>query len=267
MPYSSLSSNIKQKGSSSSSLIILVVVLVALCGYLIYKVQVLEGRVKGVETVISGAQPQPEKPIELSKVKALFTKGNVAFGDAKKKVLFVEFADPSCPYCHAGVYGADEIFQGKFKTVANGGTYLPPVQEMKKLVDEGKAGYVWVYAVGHRNGEIAAQALYCANDQGKFWDVHNLLYSKAGYDLINNDVKNDKANAPKIVEYLASVVDGPHLQSCLDSGKYSKKLDSDMQVAQDFGFQGTPMFVVNTKKFAGAYSFAEMQADVTKALN
>jgi hypothetical protein len=33
--------------------------------------------------------------------------------------------------------------------------------------------------------------LYCAKEKGKFWEVHDLLMSAAGFDLVNNKVKND----------------------------------------------------------------------------
>lgn len=92
------------------------------------------------------------------------------------------------------------------------------------------------------------------------------MFTKVGYDLINNDVKNDKANAPILVDYLAQVVDAGQLQTCLESGKYAKKLTEDMQSAQTLNFSGTPMFVVNTKKFAGAYSYENMKADVETAM-
>lgn len=243
-------------------------VLVAVLGvYLVYKVQTLEMRVKQVEDVISGATAQKEeKPIDIKNVKALFKKGNMTFGNTNAKALVVEFSDPSCPYCHAAAYGADEIFQGKFKTVENGGQYQSPVQAFRKLAEEGKIGYVTLYANGHGAGELTAQALYCAYEQGKYWEAHDLLFTNDGYNLINNDVKNDVANAPKLVEYLAGVLDGNALQTCLESGKYAKKLAEDMQSAQTLNFSGTPMFVVNTKKFAGAYSYENMKADVESAM-
>jgi protein-disulfide isomerase len=233
----------------------------------VYKVQGLEARVKKVEDVISGATAQQaDKPLDIKNVKALFKKGNMVFGNQKAKALVVEFSDPSCPYCHAAAYGADEIFQGKFQTVENGGKYQSPVQAFRKLAEEGKIGYVTLYANGHGAGELTAQALYCSYEQGKYWEAHDLLFTKVGYDLINNDVKNDKANAPILVDYLAQVVDAGQLQTCLESGKYAKKLTEDMQSAQTLNFSGTPMFVVNTKKFAGAYSYENMKADVETAM-
>ena len=255
------------KRGAASLAIILGILLAALALYLVYKVQGLEARVKKVEDIVSGATAQQEeKPLDIKNVKALFKKGNMVFGNQKAKALVVEFSDPSCPYCHAAAYGADEIFQGKFKTVENGGTYQSPVQAFRKLADEGKIGYVTLYANGHGAGELTAQALYCSYEQGKYWEAHDLLFTSAGYNLINNDVKNDKANAPKLVEYLAQAVDGAQLQTCLESGKYAKKLAEDMQSAQSLNFSGTPMFVVNTKKFAGAYSYENMKADVEAAM-
>lgn len=255
-----------QRGIASPA-IVLGVLFAILTVYLVYKVQTIETRVKQVEDVISGASAQKEeKPIDIKNVKALFKKGNMTFGNSNAKALVVEFSDPSCPFCHAAAYGADEIFQGKFTTVANGGQYQPPVQAFRKLAEDGKIGYVTLYANGHGAGEITAQALYCAYEQGKYWDAHDLLFTKAGYDLINNDVKNDKANAPKIAEFLTSVLDSATLQTCVESGKYAKKLTEDMQSAQTLNFSGTPMFVVNTKKFAGAYSYENMKADVDAAM-
>ncbi len=255
------------KRGASALPIVLGILLATLAVYLVYKVQGLEARVQKVEDVISGATAQQQdKPIDIAKVKALFKQGNMVFGNSKAKALVVEFSDPSCPYCHAAAYGADEIFQGKFKTVENGGTYQSPVQAFRKLAQEGKIGYVSLYANGHGSGEVTAQALYCAYEQGKYWEAHDLLFTKEGYDLINNDVKNDKANAPKVADYLAQVLDSSKLQSCIESGKYAKKLTEDMQSAQTLGFGGTPMFVVNTKKFAGAYSYADMEATVKEAM-
>lgn len=263
--FTDFSSNKHKQRGAGSLLVVLTVVLTILAGYLVFKMQGIDTRLKEVEKTVAGAQPQPEQPIDLNKVKALFKKGNMTFGDAKSKVLVAEFSDPSCPFCHAAAYGADEIFQGRFKTVANGGEYMPPVQEFRKLAQEGKIGYVALYANGHGNGEIAQQGLYCAYEQNKYWEAHDLLFSQAGYDLINNTVKNDKAKIPDLVNYLSSAVDATALQSCLESGKYANKLNEDMQTAQTVNFSGTPMFVVNTTKFAGAYSYKDIEPAVKGA--
>lgn len=267
---------ILQKGAISLSTI-LTVTLVIVGLYLIFKVNTHEERIKAVETKVgqgvTAQQGEQNAPLDFDKVKALFKKGNIVLGDANKvKTLIVEFSDPSCPFCNVAA-GADQTIaesmdpQGKrFVWKENGGTYEPPLPEIKKLVDEGKAAFVQLYANGHGAGEIASQALYCAHDEGKFWEAHDLLYTKAGYDLINDKVKNDVAQSSLMAEYLSTATDQTKMETCLSSGKYANKLKEDMATAQEMGFSGTPMFIVNTQKFPGAYSFADMKPAIDAAL-
>lgn len=215
------------------------------------------------------AAPEAAKPVTLDQVKALFTDKNLAFGKKDSKVLFVEFSDPSCPYCH--VAGGKNPSLNKqvgpqFIMAKDGGTYLPPVPEMKKLVDSGKAAFVWVYANGHGNGELGTKAMYCAKEKGKFWEVHDLLMSEAGYKLMNEQVKNDVAKAGEMADFLKSAVKADDMKSCLESGKYDDRITGDMAIAQEFGFKGTPSFFVNTTNFGGAYSYKDMATVVEKAL-
>ncbi len=257
--------------------VVMVVLLIAgsfLIGRLSAQVEYLKGGV-GVAAAPTAApqqqqQQQKAPAVTLDQVKDLFDKNkNIVFGDKTKKVLFVEFSDPSCPYCHvaAGLNGAlNKQIGTQFTMVADGGSYIPPVPEMKKLVESGKAGFVWMYANGHGNGELATKALYCANEKGKFWQVHDLIMTQGGYDLLNNVVKNDKAKAGELAEFVKSAMNANDLKNCLESGKYDGRIAGDMSVAQAMGFNGTPHFLVNTTPFIGAYSFKDMQTAVDAAL-
>ena len=215
------------------------------------------------------AQPEAAKPVTIDQVKALFTDKNLAFGKKDSKVLFVEFSDPSCPYCHVAAGKNPNLNKqagAQFAMAKDGGSYLPPVPEMKKMVDSGKAAFVWIYANGHGNGELGTKAMYCAKEKGKFWEVHDLLMSEAGYKLMNEQVKNDVAKAGEMADFLKSAVRAGDMQSCLESGKYDDRIASDMAIAQQFGFKGTPSFFVNTTNFGGAYSYKDMAPAVEKAL-
>jgi protein-disulfide isomerase len=217
----------------------------------------------------AAAQPAAQPTVTLDQVKALFTSKNLAFGNKESKVLFVEFSDPSCPFCHVAAGKNPSLNKqagSQFTMVKDGGTYIPPVPEMKKLVDAGKAGFVWLYANGHGNGEMATKALYCAQEKGKFWEVHDLLMNETGYKLLNDDVKNDIAKAGTLAGFLKSAVSASEMQACLESGKYDNRITDDMAVAQQFGFRGTPSFFINQTNFAGAVSFKEMQPTVDKLL-
>lgn len=223
------------------------------------------------ETTQQAAAPQPVK-VELNQIKDLFSDNElIKFGDANKKVLLVDVSDPSCPYCHAAAgknSALNKQIGAQFLLTADGGTYVAPVPEMKKLVDSGKAGYVFLYQNGHGNGEMGTKAMYCANEKGKYWEVHDLLMTEKGYDIVNNVVKNDVGKAPDMAEFLKSAYPNvEEMQACLESGKYNDRLAKDQQIAQSLGVGGTPGFYINTTNFAGAYSWKDMESAVNSALN
>ncbi|MDD2766801.1 MAG: DsbA family protein [Candidatus Moranbacteria bacterium] len=219
---------------------------------------------------IGTQQQQPDEPtVTMDQIQGLFNGKNITFGKKNAKVVFVEFSDPSCPYCNIAAGQNPNLNKSagpQFTMVKDGGKYVAPVPEMKKLVDAGKASFVWVYANGHGNGEMGTKALYCGFEKKKFWEVHDLLMSEAGYNLMNNDVKNDKSKAGVIAEFLKSAVKPGDMQSCLESGKYDGRIAEDSAIATTFGMSGTPKFFVNTENFKGAYSFTDMQSVVDKYL-
>lgn len=210
--------------------------------------------------------PQPQaQTVTLEAIKALFNDKNIVFGDKNAKNLLVEVADPSCPYCHvaAGLNPSLNTQLGsRFTLVSQGGTYIPPVPEMKKLVDSGKAALVWIYTPGHGNGEMGTKALYCANEKGKFWPVHDKLMTEQGYSLLNDQVKNDKSKSQELANFLSDVFNAADMKACLGSGKYDVKLTEDIATARQLGVNGTPGFFINTTNFAGAYSWKDMESSV-----
>jgi len=226
-------------------------------------------------TPAAGAAPT----VTLSQIKDLFKKDIIKFGNANSKLLFIEASDPSCPFCHIAGGKDPELNSqsAQFKMVADGGTYVAPVPEMKKLVDSGKAAFAYIYSPGHGNGEMGIRALYCAFEKGKFWEVHDLIMSEKGYEIQNGTdpagtpstgivVKNDKTKSGDLANFVAPAIDPAFMKSCLDSGKYDARLASDTQLASSLGVQGTPGFFINAQNFAGAYSFKDMQSAVDAAL-
>jgi len=247
-------------------LVILAIGLAFFSGTLWQKVKNLE-KGQSTTTVQPTAKAQPK--VSLETIKSLFDKDLIKIGDKDSKVIFVEISDPSCPYCQAAA-GLNPTLNNQmgpqFKLVKDGGTYVAPVIEMKKLVDAGKASFVWIYSPGHGNGELGTKALYCANEKGKFWEAQDLLMTSKGYDLLNNTIKNDITKSGTLVTFLKSAVDSTFLKECLDSGKYDARLANDTQIASSLGFQGTPDFFVNDKNFAGAVSYEQMRSVIDGAL-
>ena len=221
-------------------------------------------------TVTTTAAPTATAAVTLDTMKTVFKGDHIKFGNENSKVLFVEFSDPSCPYCHIAGGKDPELSKSagaSFQYDTDGGTYIPPMREVKKLVDAGKISYAWIYNNGHGNGEMGTRALYCANEKGKFWEAHDLLMSYSGYNLLNNTIKNDKTQSASLADFLKLAVDANEMKSCIDSGKYDSRLTSDMALAKTFGSSGTPGFYINTTNFAGAYSYSDMKPVIDAALN
>ena len=225
---------------------------------------------KDTDTEEVDNQPAAVKPaVGMDQIRDAFDEAFIKFGDTNKKVVFIEVSDPSCPYCQIAGGKNGELNKeagARFTLVADGGTYVAPVTEMRKLVDSGEAAFAMIYKNGHGAGEMAMKALYCAYEQGKFWEANDLIMSSAGYDLVNNTVKNDKTKSGVLADFLSSVVNKNDMKTCLDSGKYDNQLKADSSTATSIGVNGTPGFYVNETNFSGAYSYADMESVVKAAL-
>ncbi|HSA84234.1 MAG TPA: DsbA family protein [Patescibacteria group bacterium] len=252
-------------------LVLALVICAFLLGMLTNKVTILEKQVgtpsttTATTTVDPAAAGQPVQPTaNIETIKALFDSGkHITFGDANNKNLIVEVADPSCPYCQAAGGLNPELnaqIGPQFTPESEGGTYVAPVLEIEKLVEQGEASFVWIYFPGHGNGEMGTKALYCAHDQGKFWPVHNKLMTKEGHDLLEKTVTNDTTKSQELVDFLSGAADTGALKECIDSGKYDNRLTEDQAVATTLGIQGTPGFYVNETSFPGAYSWKDMES-------
>ncbi|MBU1000164.1 DsbA family protein [Patescibacteria group bacterium] len=227
-------------------------------------------KVADVQPSAVPTQQAPQQPvITLDQVKKAFSSSAIKFGDTNKKLIVLEISDPSCPFCSIASGQNSELNKeagSRFTLVADGGTYLAPVPEIEKLVKNGTASFAWIYTPGHGNGEMGTKAMYCANEQGKFWEVHDLIMSAKGYDLMNNTVKNDKTKSGEMADFLSSAADPAFMKSCLGSDKYDNRLKEDVGVAQSLGVSATPGFFLNDAPFAGAYDYKDMEITVKTAL-
>ena len=106
---------------------------------------------------------------------------------------------------------------------------------------------------------IAAQAAYCAGDQGKFWEMHDTIfanYSNVGYTIKELNTMAGNLN-----------LDENALNECMDSGKYVEQIIQDAQAAQAVGITGTPSFTLNGQLVAeGNRDFAFFQQQIEDAL-
>jgi protein-disulfide isomerase len=99
----------------------------------------------------------------------------------------------------------------------------------------------------HQYAEKAAEASECADDQGKFWEYHDLLFANQSA----LDVDSLKSYAAQLG------LDTAKFNDCLDSGKQTSEVQKDAADAQAAGATGTPAFFVNGLLVSGALPFED----------
>jgi protein-disulfide isomerase len=118
---------------------------------------------------------------------------------------------------------------------------LPTVE--RKFILSGRAKLeVRPIAILGNGSVLAAQASACANEQGRFWDYHHILYA-------NQKGKREQQTAEDLKRYAAaSSHDMERFNSCLDSGKFATTVSNDTEAATQMGVTSTPTIFVNGRK-------------------
>jgi len=130
-------------------------------------------------------------------------------------------------------------------------------QIIENLIDTGKANLVFVdLAFLGRDSPKAAAATYCAEEQGKYWEYHHLLYSS------QQGIDDGWANSERLKAFAFSLdLDMEMFNSCVDSGKFSKRVQFNIAEAVKQGATSTPaFFIINSEgkqqKISGAQPFS-----------
>ncbi len=242
----SLLKKIPMPKSYTPVLVVLLIVASFLLGMLVTKVQYLEsGAVTGTPSQAqAGAQQQQPANAAQPGAKVDVTAGNLpAQGDPNAKVKVVEFADFQCPFCEQW-----------FTTVE--------ASLIKDYVKTGKVTFSFRdYAFLGQESTYAAEAARCANDQGKYWDFHDYLYSHQGQE-------NSGAFAKDKLEGFAATMglDTTTFNSCLESDKYAQAVKDDTTAGQKASVNGTPTVYVNGIQLVGAQPYSALQTLIDQEL-
>jgi protein-disulfide isomerase len=123
---------------------------------------------------------------------------------------------------------------------------------MKDYVDTGKVKFYFrQYAFLGPASTVAANAAECANEQGKFWDMHDYFYD-------NQPPESDTSmfTTDKLTEVAGQLgMDTNQFTSCLSSNKYDKNVSQDLSEGQKAGVTATPTVFVNGTPTVGAESY------------
>ena len=164
--------------------------------------------------------------------------GSSILGNPSAPITIVEFGDYQCHQCY-------NWFHNTKPTI------------FENYIDTGKANFVFVdLAFLGKDSLKAAQATYCAEDQGKYWDYHDVLYNSQ-----ESKIDNGWANSERLKAFAFTLgLDMELFESCLDSGKYSKRVQYNIEEAKKQGVRGTPGFFIvgpeNQQKLSGAQPYS-----------
>jgi protein-disulfide isomerase len=139
---------------------------------------------------------------------------------------------------------------------------LPQIEQ--QYIATGKVRFIY-RPVGmfadDRNARLAAEALYCAGEQGKFWDMNDWLFA-------NVDSWSAAEVVPTIVNTAAPALglDATKLNDCLFQERYASRVQGFVDDASRRGIYSTPTFLINEQLLVGKRSFEEFSSTIEQEL-
>ena len=177
--------------------------------------------------------------------------GSPYLGNLSAPVTIIDFSDFQCFLCKRFVENAEPLINQSY-------------------IQTGKVALVFKHLPNRGLDSMgAALAAQCTNEQGKFWDFHNLLYSNQ--KPIDSGWVN-KENLKKFASQISGL-DTQQFNSCFDSQKYKNFVQNDIDLALSFGFKETPSFLLlnnngsNSELLAGALPFQSFKTVIDKRLS
>jgi protein-disulfide isomerase len=179
------------------------------------------------------AERQPEQRAATEPIAVEMEPGDLArvqgisVGRADAPVVIYEFADFQCPAC------------AQFAAVVT-----PHIKQ--RHVEAGTVRYVhydFPLIRIHPHAFLAARAGRCANEQGRFWEYHDLLYAEQQSWSRREEV------LPLFVEYAQPTgLDRNSFESCLRSDRYAVEVTQNMRLGESLNVPGTPTLYINGRR-------------------
>lgn len=185
--------------------------------------------------------PTPTEPAANVNIKPVDEKNDHIKGPKNAKITIVEYSDFECPYCQ------------KFhnETLA---------QVMTTYKNDVRLVYRHFPLDFHKQAMPAALASECASEQGKFWEMHDLLFQEG------------VVQTGSYSEYAKKIgLNVGKFDTCFKDQKYIAKIQADQQGGSEAGVRGTPFSVImgpNGKKvpISGAYPFSMVDSEIKTML-
>ena len=175
--------------------------------------------------------------------------GSPPLGPESAPITIVEFGDYQCEACYAWFHNTRDTL-------------------IDNYIETGKAKLVFVdLPFLGRDSPKAAQASYCAEDQGQYWEYHTMLYTFQDGHPDSGWADRDRLNS-----FAFSLdMNMDEFNDCMDSSKYQKRVKANYDEAVKNDVQSTPTFIIisedgKKKQFSGAQPYSVFSATIESML-
>jgi protein-disulfide isomerase len=171
-----------------------------------------------------------------------------AMGDPNAPVIIQEFSDFGCSHCRTFAFSRAEKIAADY--VAKGQVYFVFNSVGSML--------------GHPNSVVAAQAAYCAGDQGYFWEYHDYLFANQTvlFANINQDISSYLVAFAR-----ALALDLARFQTCMRQDASLERVQADQVEAFQAGIVETPSLTINGELFQGDWTLGELETAIESVLS
>ena len=142
-------------------------------------------------------------------------------GDVDAKITILEFGDYQCTFCY------------KF--------HQQTLEKIKEsYIDTGKVNYTYKdFPLNGLDSILAAEASFCANEQGKYWEYHDTIFNnwageRTGWITSNSLLDFAEQNKLNVNEFT----------ECVNNHKYTQKVIENQKFAENIGINATPSFLI-----------------------
>ena len=178
-----------------------------------------------------------------------FENGSPILGSESAPVTIVEFGDYQCEACYAWFHNTRDTL-------------------IENYIETGKAKLIFVdLPFLGRDSPKAAHASYCADDQGKYWEYHTILYTFQDGPPDSGWADRDRLNS-----FAFSLdMNMDEFNECMDSSKHKQRVKANYNDAVKNGVTQTPTFILvssdgKTKKLGGAQPYSVFAATIESML-
>ena len=221
------------------SVAFVVIVAVVIISFSTYYATLLETQ-KVAQDRFLASQQEPQQEFE---------NGSPALGSESAPITIVEFGDYQCEACYAWFHNTRDTL-------------------IDNYIETGKAKLIFVdLPFLGRDSSTAAQASYCAEDQGQYWEYHTMLYTFQDGHPDSGWADRDRLNS-----FAFSLdMDIDEFNECMDSSKYKKRVKANYDEAVKNNVQSTPTFIIisedgKKEQFSGAQPYSVFAATIESML-